>query len=91
MFKALQDSRAQHEKALAQLASARNETVEAQKRAADLEEVVNIQQSASKEVVEGLRRQMKEMKAALVEKDRNYVALEARTAQLNQQLGNGVC
>ena len=52
-----------------------------------LEEVVNIQQSASKEVVEGLRRQMKEMKAALVEKDRNYVALEARTAQLNQQLG----
>ena len=87
MFKALQDSRTQHEKALAQLASARNETAEAQKRAADLEEVVNIQQSASKEVVEGLRRQMKEMKAALVEKDRNYVALEARTAQLNQQLG----
>ena len=87
MFKALQESRAQHEKALSQLASAREETSEAQKRAADLEEVVNIQQSASKEIVEGLRRQMKEMKAALVEKDRSYVALEARTAQLNKQLG----
>ena len=87
MFKALQESRAQHEKALSQLASAREETSEAQKRAADLEEVVNIQQSASKEIVEGLRRQMKEMKASLVEKDRSYVALEARTAQLNKQLG----
>ncbi len=87
MFKALQESRAQHEKALSQLASAREESSEAQKRAADLEEVVNIQQSASKEVVEGLRRQMKEMKAALVEKDRSYVALEARTAQLDKQLG----
>lgn len=87
MFKALQESRSQHEKALSQLASAREETSEAQKRAADLEEVVNIQQSASKEVVEGLRRQMKEMKAALVKKDRRYVALEARTAQLNKQLG----
>lgn len=87
MFKALQESRAQHEKSLSQLASAREESSEAQKRAADLEEVVNIQQSASKEVVEGLRRQMKEMKAALVEKDRSYVALEARTAQLDKQLG----
>ena len=87
MFKALQDSRAAHKRALSELASARDETAEAQKRADDLEEVVNIQQSASKEVVEGLRRQMKEMTEALVEKDRRYVALEARTAQLDKQLG----
>ncbi len=87
MFKALRDSRAEHQDVLAQLAVAKAEAAAAQKRATDLEEVVNVQQSAAKEVVEGLRRQLKELKDSLVEKDRNYIALESRNAQLDRQLG----
>lgn len=87
MFQALRDSRAEHKKVLTQLAAAKNDSANAQKRAADLEEVVNVQQSAAKEVVAGLRRQLKDLKDALAEKDRKYVALETRTAQLDRQLG----
>ncbi|MDP6207354.1 MAG: hypothetical protein QGG01_03555, partial [Roseibacillus sp.] len=87
MFKALRDSRAEHQDVLAQLAVAKADAAAAQKRATDLEEVVNVQQSAAKEVVEGLRRQLKELKDSLVEKDRNYIALESRNAQLDRQLG----
>ncbi len=87
MFKALRDSRDEHQRVLAELAIAKADAAASQKRATELEEVVNVQQSASREVVQGLRRQLKELKEALAEKDRNYTALEARTAQLDRQLG----
>lgn len=87
MFKALRDSRAEHQRVLAELAVVKADAAASQKRATELEEVVNVQQSAAREVVEGLRRQLKELKDSLVEKDRNYTALEARTAQLGKQLG----
>ena len=87
MFKALRDSRTAHQEVLSQLAVAKADAAAAQKRATDLEEVVNVQQSAAKEVVEGLRRQLKELRDSLVEKDRKYIALEARNAQLDRQLG----
>lgn len=87
MFKALRDSRTAHQEVLSQLAVAKADAAAAQKRATDLEEVVNVQQSAAKEVVEGLRRQLKELRGSLVEKDRKYIALEARNAQLDRQLG----
>lgn len=87
MFKALRDSRTAHQEVLSQLAAAKADASAAQKRATDLEEVVNVQQSAAREVVEGLRRQLKELKASLVEKDRKYIALETRNAQLDRQLG----
>ena len=87
MFKALRDSRTAHQEVLSQLAVAKADAAAAQKRATDLEEVVNVQQSAAKEVVEGLRRQLKELRGSLVKKDRKYIALEARNAQLDRQLG----
>ncbi|MFP6884609.1 MAG: tetratricopeptide repeat protein [Roseibacillus sp.] len=87
MFKALRDSRTAHQEVLSQLAVAKVDAAAAQKRTTDLEEVVNVQQSAAKEVVEGLRRQLKELRDSLVEKDRKYIALEARNAQLDRQLG----
>ena len=87
MFKALRDSRTAHQEVLSQLAVAKADAAAAQKRTTDLEEVVNVQQSAAKEVVEGLRRQLKELRDSLVEKDRKYIALEARNAQLDRQLG----
>ena len=87
MFQALQDSRDEHQRTLAELAVAKADAAASQKRATDLEEVVNVQQSAAREVVEGLRRQLKELKESLAEKDRKHTALEARTAQLDRQLG----
>ena len=46
-----------------------------------------MQQSASKQVVEGLRRQLKEMKAAHIEKDKELSSLQARNGELLRQLG----
>lgn len=86
MFKALQNSRTEHKNLDSQLKMAKADAAAAQKRADDLEEVVKVQQGASKQAVEGLRRQLKERKVTLVEKDKQYSALQARNAQLKKQL-----
>ena len=86
MFKALQKSRSEHQELQSELATAQADASAAQKRAAELEKVINVQQATAKEVVEDLRRRLQDLKDTLAEKDKSYIALDARNAQLERQL-----
>ncbi len=87
MFKALQNSRSEHQKLQSQLAIAKADAVAAQKRATELEKIVHVQQATAKEVVEDLRQRLNELKDALADRDKKFIALDTRNAQLERQLG----
>ncbi len=86
MALALRQSRAEQHDTLAQLETAKAEAGAAKERAQELDDMVKAQQTAANRAVEGLRRQLKEMKEKAVEKDKKFATLQARNAQLERQL-----
>jgi Tfp pilus assembly protein PilF len=86
MATALTDSRAEHQRALADLATLRADMAEGQKRAAVLENNLNVQRQAANEVVRGLREQLKDLKTSLGEKDKLLAAANQRSSSLERQL-----
>lgn len=86
MAVALRDSRSERQQVLAQLATAKADTAATKDRAEKLQEMVDVQQAASKQAVEGLRRQLKNLRTTLAEKDEQFSELQGRNALLARQL-----
>jgi len=86
MAGALRESRREHQQIQIKLGTAEADSAAAQERAAELQKLVEVQQSASKQVVEGLRRQLKELRATVGEKDKQLSELQAHNADLDKQL-----
>ncbi|MDE0596008.1 MAG: tetratricopeptide repeat protein [Roseibacillus sp.] len=82
----LRESRREHQQIQIKLGTAEADSAAAQERAAELQKLVEVQQSASKQVVEGLRRQLKELRATVGEKDKQLSELQAHNAELDKQL-----
>lgn len=82
----LRESRREHQQIQIKLGTAEADSAAAQERAAELQKLVEVQQSASKQVVEGLRRQLKELRATVGEKDKQLSELQAHNADLDKQL-----
>lgn len=86
MALALRESRVEHRAVLAQLGKANADVVAYKEQTEKLEKMVKVQQKTAKAAVEGLRRDIKALQAKMVERDKQYVALQAHNEQLKQQL-----
>ncbi|NNM28108.1 MAG: hypothetical protein HKO57_01185, partial [Akkermansiaceae bacterium] len=86
MALALRDSRSEHQKALAELATLRADTDNARRKAASLEQSLATERQVSNEVVAGLRNQLAALNESLKQKDKLLSAANVRTAQLEREL-----
>ena len=86
MATALQDSRGEHQRALADIATLSADKANGRKRVAELENNLNIQRQAANEVVKALRSQLKELKDTLEQKDQLLAVAKQRSTALDRQL-----